>query len=368
MVPLLIAAGPKHPKKSLKELKKQHAVKGAHLHDLKVKAHHIHAAAAHVRGDIYSLDDKIIEHVMRINKIHARLAFNKKRAVILEKELQKAIVAFNVRSDQAKARIREMFMHGDSTLASALVGSSSLGDLSSREFIVSRIAERDRELFEGVKESKLAVTRKKSECDALIVQNKKDEEEEKTAKAELEDERQDKADNLQELKAQESDVEQQIRQDDADMARMESDIQSYEAGPGRSMGAFHGRFMPPCFGARLASPFGMRFHPILHRMRMHTGQDFACAYGTPIHCAADGIVVTTRYMHGYGNAIVVDHGGGYATLYGHCSRIISSPGQRVRRGETIALVGATGLATGPHCHFEIRVNGRPVNPMPYLRG
>ena len=101
---------------------------------------------------------------------------------------------------------------------------------------------------------------------------------------------------------------------------------------------------------------------------MHTGQDLAAPYGTPIHAAADGIVVTCRYMGGYGNAIVVNHGGGYATLYGHCSRIVARPGQRVRRGEVIALVGATGLATGPHCHFEVRINGRPVNPMPYLRG
>ena len=244
-----------------------------------------------------------------------------------------------------------------------------MADLSSRKFAFERIAQRDHELFDEVRRLRKSVFDKKRQVDSLIVQINQDIEDEKTEKNDLTDTRLEKADALQELKNQEGQIEtllNELDQEDADMA---SRIAAFETGAsGRSIPVYHGRFRPPLDGARLASPFGMRYHPILHRTRMHTGQDFSTGRsGSPIHAAGDGVVITTTYMRGYGNAIVVDHGGGIATLYGHCSRFVASPGMHVVKGQVIALVGATGLATGPHCHFEVRVNGRPVNPLPYLR-
>jgi murein DD-endopeptidase MepM/ murein hydrolase activator NlpD len=99
---------------------------------------------------------------------------------------------------------------------------------------------------------------------------------------------------------------------------------------------------------------------------MHTGVDFGAPYGTPIHAAADGVVVSVGAMGGYGNLTVVDHGNTLATLYAHQSTMYVSSGQRVSRGQVIGAVGCTGYCTGPHLHFEVRVNGNPVDPMPYL--
>lgn len=117
---------------------------------------------------------------------------------------------------------------------------------------------------------------------------------------------------------------------------------------------------------RISSGFGMRRHPIFGTGRMHTGVDFGAPMGAPIYAATDGVVVSAGWRGGYGLAVVVDHGGGVATLYAHSSRLNVAPGQRVSRGQVIAATGSTGQSTGPHLHFEVRVNGQPRDPMPYL--
>jgi murein DD-endopeptidase MepM/ murein hydrolase activator NlpD len=99
---------------------------------------------------------------------------------------------------------------------------------------------------------------------------------------------------------------------------------------------------------------------------MHNGIDFGASAGTPIRAAADGVVVSAGPLGGYGNATVIDHGNGLATMYAHQSQIIVSAGQHVSRGQVIGYVGSTGFSTGPHLHFEVRVQGTPVDPMQYL--
>ena len=123
----------------------------------------------------------------------------------------------------------------------------------------------------------------------------------------------------------------------------------------------------PLRGARLTSPFGLRVHPIYGTVRLHTGLDLAAPLGTPVKAAADAVVVTAGAHGGYGLAVVLDHGGALATLYGHLSRLLVEPGDVVHRGDVIGLVGSTGASTGPHLHFEVRVSGSPVDPTPYLR-
>ena len=128
----------------------------------------------------------------------------------------------------------------------------------------------------------------------------------------------------------------------------------------------HGVLASPIPGAPVTSGFGPRVHPIFHDVRMHTGVDFGADFGTPIHAATDGVVVAAGPQGGYGNATVVDHGSSLATLYGHQSDLFVVVGQRVTRGQTIGAVGCSGFCTGPHLHFEVRVSGAPVDPLPYL--
>lgn len=127
-----------------------------------------------------------------------------------------------------------------------------------------------------------------------------------------------------------------------------------------------GRLGPPLASVRVSSAFGWRVHPVFGNRRMHTGADLSASTGTPIQAAAEGVVVSAGWMGGYGNATVIDHGGGLATLYAHQSAVLVSPGQRVSRGQVVGRVGCTGTCTGPHLHYEVRVNGSPVDPAPYL--
>jgi murein DD-endopeptidase MepM/ murein hydrolase activator NlpD len=130
-------------------------------------------------------------------------------------------------------------------------------------------------------------------------------------------------------------------------------------------GGSTGQFVRPVPGA-ITSSFGPRSHPILGYVRMHTGLDFRAPHGQAIAAAAGGTVILAGTYGGYGNAVVIDHGGGVATLYAHQSSIAVGYGASVNAGDTIGYVGSTGLSTGPHLHFEVRLNGSPVDPVPYL--
>lgn len=116
----------------------------------------------------------------------------------------------------------------------------------------------------------------------------------------------------------------------------------------------------------VTSRFGPRVHPIFGDTRMHAGIDIGAGYGAPVVAAASGTVVIAGPQSGYGNTVVIDHGGGLATLYGHLSKISVASGRQVSAGQQVGAVGSSGNSTGPHLHFEVRVDGTPVDPMPYL--
>jgi len=117
---------------------------------------------------------------------------------------------------------------------------------------------------------------------------------------------------------------------------------------------------------RLASGFGMRMHPILKIGKMHAGLDFAAHIGTPVYATGDGKIKLAGRDGGYGNAVIISHGYGYETLYAHMSKIKARGGQTVKRGDIIGYVGSTGLSTGPHLHYEIHKDGKPIDPVSYF--
>ncbi len=138
---------------------------------------------------------------------------------------------------------------------------------------------------------------------------------------------------------------------------------SSSSSSGSSTGS--GRLLRPIPGA-IESGFGMRVHPITGKTRMHNGLDMHGNAGDPIRAAADGKVIFAGVKGGYGNAVMIDHGGGMVTLYAHQSKLLVKEGQRVTAGDVIGLIGSTGLSTGPHLHFEVRINGSPVDAAKYL--
>jgi len=170
---------------------------------------------------------------------------------------------------------------------------------------------------------------------------------------------------LDEVAARKAEFEAQIASLQAESDTIGSLLRGVQSGQGQAPSG-HGVLAAPIPGAPITSGFGPRMHPIFHEVRMHTGVDFGADLGTPIRAAADGVVVAAGPRGGYGNATVIDHGNSLGTLYAHQSDIFVAVGQHVSRGETIGAVGCSGYCTGPHLHFEVRVDGTPVDPVPYL--
>lgn len=270
------------------------------------------------------------------------------------------------RREQARKRLRQLYIRGNASIASAIVGSRSMGDLASRKFLFQRVTQRDKQLFEEVRQLHETVRRQKENTDKLVVRIDGLLDRQKQRQNDLRYTRNEKRDTLVTLKDRQGDLEKLKAELEAEERAIEASLASYYATRGKTTGLkFSGRLGMPASG-RLGSGFGMRRHPVLGYVRMHKGVDIGAPSGSAIRASADGIVIAASYMRGYGNCIIVDHGGGISTLYAHCSRIMVGNGARVKRGQTIGKVGQTGLATGPHLHFEVRVNGKAVNPRSWL--
>jgi murein DD-endopeptidase MepM/ murein hydrolase activator NlpD len=256
---------------------------------------------------------------------------------------------------------------------SVLVGNGDINEISSRNFVMQRIATQDRVVFDNYLAARNEVAKVKQQADVLVRRVSGLLADQRGQQGSLKDARQRKNGYLKELQQKQGELQEMLAQFAQDEATITNQIQSYmrrrtttRGGKREALPPYKGGRFPYPVAGHLSSNFGMRYHPILHITRMHSGCDFGAPIGTSIHCVADGEVIHSSYMRGYGNVVIVDHGGGLSTVYAHCSRINVNDGQRVRRGQVLGAVGNTGLSTGPHLHFEVRVNGRPVNPIKYL--
>lgn len=167
-----------------------------------------------------------------------------------------------------------------------------------------------------------------------------------------------------------ADVEDQISHFEVELDGQEAEqarLEQLLADTQRRAGAAPGKLLWPAQGT-LTSGFGLRLHPILGYSRLHAGIDISAPSGSKIWSAAAGTVLSAGPYGAYGNAVIIDHGGGMATLYAHQSRVAVASGAEVKAGDLIGYVGSTGLSTGPHLHFEVRIKAQPVDPMQYLSG
>ncbi|MCE5324318.1 peptidoglycan DD-metalloendopeptidase family protein [bacterium] len=246
-----------------------------------------------------------------------------------------------------------------------VLGAANMWSFQTRVYYLQRILDSDAKLIRQIKADKAAIERDKarqarrvSEISSLQTRL----EFQRNKVAALADSQQEMIDNL------EHNIELQKKAEDelqAESQEIENQIRRYQMTPkgrARYARAFKGGLSMPCSGP-ITSPFGYRKHPISGIYKPHTGVDIGVPSGTPIHAAADGEVIFAGWRNAYGYAVIVDHGGGVSTLYGHNSRLLVKCGQQVSRGQVIAKSGSTGYSTGPHLHFEKRVNGKPVNPL-----
>jgi len=308
----------------------------------------------------------------QLAKTRARLDDAKEHLAAAQREQKK--VALALADSEQRLHSRELLLaqrmaanyrQGPVRYASVILGARSMGELVTRATFVRSVVQYDARLIEQIKQSRAEVLQWKAQVDQKTAEVAAVKVELGARQDEEAAEVQRRREVLVEARERRAEFEAQLdalQEDSSEIASRLRSLEETPVGRVRRMIAFTGGFIHPV-DAPITSGFGMRYHPILHYTRLHAGVDFGASMGTPIEAAASGVVVFSGVMHGYGNVVVIDHGGGMSTLYGHCSARLVSEGQTVAKGQLIARVGMSGLATGPHLHFEIRRNGSPIDPM-----
>ena len=319
--------------------------------------------AQELQADIKNYETQIYDTQVEINLLTEDLNATKERVTKTLAELDGIQSQITEQNDALWNRLRVMYMQGDAGMISILLGSTSMSDLLTNVEMMKRIAESDSDLIESLEKQHAAVSEKKDELVALKTELE-------TKQAELDE----KKSSLDKDLASVASLKKRIENNNAaleaqiDAMNEEADALKSEILKLQSGGDYTGGVMgwPSRSSNRITDVFGMRLHPILHYYKMHTGIDIGARGGTDILSAADGKVIRTAYSGGYGNYVMVDHGGGIVTLYAHSSKILVKVGDKVKRGDVLALVGSTGMSTGPHIHFEVRKNGAYQDPLNWV--
>ncbi|MBQ7568437.1 peptidoglycan DD-metalloendopeptidase family protein [bacterium] len=271
-------------------------------------------------------------------------------------------------------RLRDIYMQGDMGYLLVLLGSQSFTDFLDYAHYISIIVSRDYDLLDEVRQLKAELTSQAQAAQEALIEMRqlRDAQEERVSKLSKIEQR--RAELLSDVQSQRDKVARYVTELEGSTQELENKLhrtitkrQSYARPhiPQKKRTWGTGRYITPAEGP-ITSPYGYRIHPIFGTMRFHSGIDIGAYYGSSILAADSGIVIEAGWIGGYGNTVMIDHGGGYSTLYGHCSQLYVHPGQMVSQGEAIAAVGSTGNSTGPHLHFEVRINGDPVDPLGFI--
>ncbi len=292
----------------------------------------------------------------------------RKQLAVAKAKYRESVARFERHRQAFQERVLEIYVDGGQVAyLEVLLNATDFFDLANRAYLCQQLIEADQDLFLRFKQEKQKCEEQKRDCEAK----------ERQATA-LEKRVVQKKFELEVAAKRQRQILQDLGQERQRLAReydlLEQEAHHVEAMIRQMMGTpqwarlaarkWSGRLIMPCQGT-ITSYFGSRMHPILRYRRMHYGIDISAPYGSSIIAAGGGVVVYAGYRGGYGKTVMIHHGGQVLTLYAHCSSILVSEGQEVQGGQLVARVGSTGLSTGNHLHFEVRINGRAVNPLGY---
>lgn len=337
---------------SINENKKKQAQISSQKKDIAGQIKELDAKLNAISTELTNAQNKLTDISAKLNKTQVELDAAKKT------ELKQRNIL--------KERVRAMYISGETGYLDVILSSQDFADFISRLDLIKRIVNYDINLFNSYHNQRKIVEQKEQE----LAQMKKDVENYKNQVALRQRDLQvavaSRQGMMRDLERQQKIYEEQENELLQQSNQLQSVIRELQS---KSTLKYSGGKLawPVPSSSTITSPFGTRFHPILKKYITHTGIDIAADYGAAIVAAADGKVIFAGYYGGYGYAVIIDHGDGISTLYGHNSELLVKTGDTVKRGQQIAKAGSTGLSTGPHCHFEVRKNGVPVNPIDWLK-
>jgi murein DD-endopeptidase MepM/ murein hydrolase activator NlpD len=319
-----------------------------------------------VINQLASLEKAMAKTQNEIKQLESRVNVVSNDIEATEEDIARAEAHLNQRSEALNKRLVQIYMAGEVSYLEVLFSSTDFSDFLTRWDLLNGIVNQDQSLIQSISAERDQLAAKKSHLEAAKKELETVKQTKAEKKEELNDQTKQKQSALKDISKQRKAYEQALSQLESDSRSIEQMIQKLQGNTGSYQGT--GIFLWPAPDShRITSDYGMRYHPILKERRMHTGMDIGARSGTPILAADSGKVIFAGSYGAYGNAVIIDHGGGISTLYGHMSVIMVKSGQSVTKGKQIGKVGSTGWTTGPHLHFEVRKNGSPVNPHSYVK-
>lgn len=316
--------------------------------------------------ELKAINNTISKTTKNLQSTEHKLSSLEKELLALEKEAKASNEQIAQNSKALENNLKIIYEQGDVHFLEVLLDSTSITDFLTRWDLLNSLAQNNKELIKA-NEEKIQLVKIKQELalqKQLTLDELKDDQNQKKKELAVASSRQKTVYNS--IKSERAKAQAELDELERQSQQIANEIRLQTAGDsGEYLGS--GKFTWPTPGqTRITSKYGMRFHPILKKNKMHTGMDIGAPKGTNIVAVENGTVIKAGWNNAYGNMIMINHGGDLVTLYAHASKLLVNTGQQVTKGQTIAKVGSTGYSTGPHLHFEVRKNGDPVNPNSYL--
>ncbi|MDO5557680.1 MAG: peptidoglycan DD-metalloendopeptidase family protein [Clostridia bacterium] len=317
------------------------------------------------------LQDKIVVHEEEIKILEVDLEELQKTIDETSANLEQIEKKYKEQEELLEKRLVALYQVGETSYLDVLLNSNGFIDFISNYYMISQITEFDMDLLEETEKQKnmYQTTKDKFEIDKASLKLKKAKKMQMATI--MQNSKALQSVYISQLNEQEVGLREQIEKYKLEEKNVEAMIaQALSLATNYGLSYSGGIMTWPVVkeGSYITSDFGLREHPITGVVKAHTGIDISGGYGVPIISAADGIVSYAGWLGGYGNCVIVSHGDGISTLYGHGQLIKATLNQQVKRGDLIMEMGSTGNSTGPHLHFEVRINNTPTNPISFLKG
>ena len=319
-----------------------------------------------------------------INEVERSISKTEKQIEKTQKEIDKKQAQFDNTFDEYCQRLRAMYISGHASNLEVLLTSSDISSILTRSQMIKSVSEQDSDILNSLIEQMEQIEKDKAALEEKIIQLGKDKEKLeadkkelnssiskiKASKRELDNEVAECNALMKKLSSKSAEYQEAIEENESALKRVEAEIQAAYANASRT-GSTGGSSGTGAYSGTLRYPTDYRSisagYPNYSSGRYHGGVDFPCPSGSNVYAAASGKVIVAKNLnYSYGHYLIVDHGNGLSTLYAHNTTLLVGVGDHVNKGQVIARSGSTGNSTGPHCHFEVRVNGTRVNPMNYL--